>query len=149
MATPADPVPTALTANGRKSLEPDTKQAGYIDAHDSKLSSDSLPLSEAESKDNPFLDPNVAQTYRRIYEEAGYECLEAFDPTFQWTQDEEKKVKRKVDFHVITWACIMFFALNVDRGNLKQAVADNLLDDMNMTTNDYNTGEYAEVDDSI
>lgn len=140
MATPADQVPTALTSEARKSFEPDTKQAGFVKS--SKSSSDSLPDSELELKDNPFLDPNVAQTYRRIYEEAGYECLEAFDPTLQWTQEEEKKVKRKVDFHVISWACIMFFALNVDRGNLKQAIADNLLDDMGMSTNDYNTGEH-------
>lgn len=34
----------------------------------------------------------------------------------------------------------MFIALQVDRSNLSQAVADNLLDDMNMTTNDYNIG---------
>lgn len=139
MATPADQVPTALTSEARKSFEPDTKQAGFVKS--SKSSSDSLPDSELELKDIPFLDPNVAQKYRRIYEEAGYECLEAFDPTLQWTQEEEKKVKHKVDFHVISWACIMFFALNVDRGNLKQAIADNLLDDMGLSTNDYNTGK--------
>ncbi|KAM3068316.1 hypothetical protein ACMFMG_009456 [Clarireedia jacksonii] len=34
----------------------------------------------------------------------------------------------------------MFFGLQVDRGNLVQAVADNLLDDLNLTTNEYNFG---------
>ena len=29
----------------------------------------------------------------------------------------------------------MFFALQVDRGNLSQAVADNMLDDLGMNTN--------------
>jgi hypothetical protein len=130
MSLAADPLPVALTAEGKKSID-STKQAGFIDTS-SKISSDSLPSSEAELKANPFLDPNVAQTYRQIYEEAGYECREVFDPDLQW--------KRMLDLHVAFWACVMFFALNVDRGNLKQAIADNLLDDLGMTTNDYNTG---------
>ena len=37
-------------------------------------------------------------------------------------------------------ACILFVGLQVDRGNMAQAVLDNLLEDLGMTTNDYNTG---------
>ena len=131
----------ATAPDARKSFEPDTKQAGFVGT--TKGSSDSLPLSEASLKDNPFLDPNVAQTYRLIYEKAEYECREAFDPELTWTPAEEKRVKWKMDLTITMWSMVMFFALNVDRGNLKQAIADNLLDDLGLTTNHYNTGENA------
>jgi hypothetical protein len=139
MSVPVDPIPMTLTDEGKKSLD-STQKPDFVDTS-SKVSADSLPVSEAELKANPFLDPVVAQTYRQIYDDAGYECREAFDPDLQWSEQEEKKLKRKLDLHVAFWACVMFFALNVDRGNLKQAIADNLLDDLGLTTNDYNTGE--------
>lgn len=102
-------------------------------------------VSDAESQSfqtdaNPFMDPAIAEYYRKVYEESKYECLSAFDPDFEWTSKEEKKLVRKLDWRVTVTACVMFVGLQIDRGNLAQAVADDLLGDLGLNTNNYNTG---------
>lgn len=89
---------------------------------------------------NPFSDPKVAEFYKDVYESCQYECRAVFDPHLEWTPAEERRIVRKLDFRVCAFACFAFFALQVDRGNLAQAVSDNLLSDLNLTTNNYNTG---------
>lgn len=90
--------------------------------------------------DNPFVDPKIAEHYRQVYEESQYECRHEFDPLFEWTPQEEKKLVRKLDFRVALTSCILFVALQVDRGNINQAVSDNMLADLGLTTDDYNLG---------
>ncbi|KAL4981426.1 major facilitator superfamily domain-containing protein [Aspergillus falconensis] len=70
-----------------------------------------------------------------------YEGIHRWDPDFDWTEDEEKRLVRKVDWRICTFACITFFALQLDRGNIVQATSDTLLADLGMNTNDYNTGQ--------
>jgi hypothetical protein len=40
----------------------------------------------------------------------------------------------------MSWAFIMFFCLDLDRTNINIANADNFLDDLGMTTDDFNLG---------
>ncbi|KAJ5186193.1 hypothetical protein N7449_010957 [Penicillium cf. viridicatum] len=70
-----------------------------------------------------------------------YEGLHRWDPNFQWTETEERKIVRKIDARVCTFACVTFFALQLDRGNIGQALASTLLEDLKMTSNDYNLGQ--------
>ncbi|KAH3905515.1 hypothetical protein HBI56_200120 [Parastagonospora nodorum] len=70
-----------------------------------------------------------------------YEGIHRYDPDFEWEPEEERKVVRKIDKRICTWVCLMFFALQLDRANISQALSDNLLGDLHMNTNDYNYGQ--------
>ncbi|KAK6460830.1 major facilitator superfamily domain-containing protein [Scheffersomyces coipomensis] len=103
-------------------------------------SMDSSSDEESLSSKNPFLDPKVVEYYRQVYSAAHYESYEAFDPNFTWTQEEENKLLRKLNIRVALAACVLFVSLQVDRGNLAQAVTDNMLPELGLTTDNYNTG---------
>ncbi|KAI0869085.1 MFS general substrate transporter [Hypoxylon argillaceum] len=106
-----------------------------------RSSTRSLSTEEEEGlRSNPFTDPRIAAQWKQVYDECHYECRHVFDATLEWTAEEEKRIIRKLDWRVCLWACIMFFALQVDRGNLTQVVSDNFLEDLHMNTNDYNIG---------
>ncbi|VEU22875.1 DEKNAAC103969 [Brettanomyces naardenensis] len=102
---------------------------------------DSLEKSGASDQNgkNPFIDPTVANYYRDLYESTKYECRGRFDPEFHWDPKEEKKLTRKLDVKVTLLACVLFVALQMDRGALGQAVSDNLLTDLNISTNVLNS----------
>lgn len=57
-----------------------------------------------EIRKNPFLDPDVAEHWTAVYEEAEYESRHVFDPTLTWTEEEEKKLIRRLDWRVCLWA---------------------------------------------
>ncbi|KAK7752682.1 hypothetical protein SLS62_005451 [Diatrype stigma] len=69
-----------------------------------------------------------------------YEGIHRYDPSAEWTEAEEKKLVRKLDYRICSWVCLMFFALQLDRGNITQAISDNMLTDLGLSTDQYNYG---------
>lgn len=95
-------------------------------------------LDAIATKRSVFDDPTLASYHTPPPE---YENYKAFDPSLRWTYREERSVRRKVDFRIFSWVLVMWFALNIDRGNLPLANAAGMLDDMHLSTNDYNNAQ--------
>lgn len=93
--------------------------------------------------EKPVLAPSGEETsLERYYAPIDtYEGRHRYDPKATWTREEETALIRKLDIRICAWCCLMFFALQLDRGNISQALSDNMLKDLHMNTNDYNTGQ--------
>ncbi|KAJ5953357.1 hypothetical protein N7454_000253 [Penicillium verhagenii] len=70
----------------------------------------------------------------------GYEGNHRYDPNATWTAKEEQRLVRRLDYRICSWVCLMFFALQLDRGNISQALSDGMLGDLGLSTNQYNYG---------
>ncbi|KAF7348512.1 hypothetical protein MVEN_01368700 [Mycena venus] len=96
-----------------------------------------LDLDAVATRRSVYDDPDLAAHY---WPKKDYENLHRFDPKARWTYREEQALIRKIDWKVMLWAAISFSALNLDRNNLSQANTDNILGDLNLTTDDFNWG---------
>ncbi|KAI0883073.1 MFS general substrate transporter [Annulohypoxylon maeteangense] len=82
-------------------------------------------------------NPDIASQYKPRED---WENLHRFDPRARWTWEDENKVVWKIDRRIMAWTAIMFTAMELDRANLAQSLTDNFLEDMHLTTDDYNLG---------
>jgi len=82
-----------------------------------------------------FDNPDALEEYMPTDE---WENFHRFDPDERWTWKEENRVVRKIDSKIMAFAAFMFMALELDRSNISQALSDNFLDDLGMTTNGAN-----------
>ncbi|KAF2036264.1 MFS general substrate transporter [Setomelanomma holmii] len=98
----------------------------------------------------PKVDPNAIATQPLVYDDPEqakycqpldtYENIHRFDPSERWTWAEEKQVLRKIEWRVAAWAAIAFFAPDLDRSNISQANTDSFLEDLGLSTSNYNLG---------
>ncbi|TGO46846.1 hypothetical protein BOTNAR_0561g00020 [Botryotinia narcissicola] len=57
-----------------------------------------------------------------------------------WTEEEERLAKRKIDFILLPILGHAFFSLQLDRGNIANALTSTITTDLGVTTNQINAG---------
>ncbi|RFU35018.1 hypothetical protein B7463_g1284, partial [Scytalidium lignicola] len=58
-----------------------------------------------------------------------------------WTEEEERKIVRKLDCIVMPLLMLGFVALQLDRGNIGNTLTDNFLKDVGITQDQFNVGQ--------
>ncbi|KAK7703381.1 hypothetical protein SLS64_009050 [Diaporthe eres] len=134
-----------------KSLEDVGPKEAVDDLAEPEDTARSIGFWEALTRRNRPRDPDAIATERSVFDNPelaqfyqpgpDYENFHRYDPRERWTFREEQAVRRKTDYKIFIWILVMFFGLNIDRGNLGNAAADNLLGDLNINTNDYNNAQ--------
>ncbi|KAM0281697.1 hypothetical protein ACHAQH_003428 [Verticillium albo-atrum] len=58
-----------------------------------------------------------------------------------WTREEESKAKRKLDLIIMPILTLGFFCLQLDRGNIANAITDNFMEDVGINQDQFNVGQ--------
>ncbi|RGP77470.1 mfs transporter [Fusarium longipes] len=112
---------------------------------DIETSSAVAERTSADNIDKSQVGVGRAELSHALPPHGDYEGGHRWDPSATWTPEEEKRAVRKTDLKLLSWLCLMFFGLQLDRGNISNALADDLLTDLGLTTDDYNNGTTIQV----
>ncbi|KAK4687874.1 hypothetical protein P7C73_g2242, partial [Tremellales sp. Uapishka_1] len=131
-------LPAIVDTHGVAALEKTAEKAQSFDEESGSLTPD-----DKKYQDEQFSPANSETDLVRnrwFVPPDSYESKHRWDPKAEWTTQEENKLRRKLDWKVAAAACLCFSALQLDRGNISNALSDGMLKDLHMTTNNYNTG---------
>ncbi|KAF6821161.1 alternative sulfate transporter [Colletotrichum musicola] len=62
-------------------------------------------------------------------------------PPVDWTEEEERKAKWKLDLTIMPLLTLGFFCLQLDRGNIANAITDTFMEDVGITQFQFNVGQ--------
>ncbi|KAI9929638.1 hypothetical protein ASPWEDRAFT_28509 [Aspergillus wentii DTO 134E9] len=130
--------PVTISKPAASEKEPQSSiEGGFNEIYEPTVHQNQLGSTEG----HVFSDSRRAEHWRRVYEKSKYEGRARFDPTLTWSASAEKRLRRKLDWRVMVWVWVMFSSLDLVRRNINRAISDNMLDDLNLSTNDYNYGQ--------
>ncbi|KAF2015139.1 MFS general substrate transporter [Aaosphaeria arxii CBS 175.79] len=66
---------------------------------------------------------------------------EAIDYTRDWTVEEERRAKWKLDLTIMPILTLGFFCLQLDRGNIANAITDKFMEDVGINQDQFNVGQ--------
>lgn len=66
---------------------------------------------------------------------------EALALSRDWTEEEEAKAKRKLDFIIMPLLTLGFFCLQLDRGNIANAITDRFMEEVGVSQFEFNVGQ--------
>ncbi|KAI9475525.1 MAG: major facilitator superfamily domain-containing protein [Benjaminiella poitrasii] len=96
-----------------------------------------------KTKEDVFIvDDKQKKNDATFYGSSDEESLETavYDENLQWTDEEEQRIRTKLDIRLMSFILLMTFVLNMDRTNISNAISDNLASDLGFTNDGVNTG---------
>ncbi|CDH48430.1 mfs general substrate transporter [Lichtheimia corymbifera JMRC:FSU:9682] len=77
-----------------------------------------------KTREHPYSDTSSSSLEAGLSDDDDDDNTEGYDKTLQWTEDEERRIVRKLDFRLMPFMLIMSFVLNMDRTNLYDLAKD-------------------------
>ncbi|KAK5166080.1 uncharacterized protein LTR77_008341 [Saxophila tyrrhenica] len=96
---------------------------------------------DANGVESPIALRPLDSQAKTVYLEDDVDFDASPGPDSTWTAEEERRVVRKLDFLVMPLLIVAFFALQLDRGNIGNALTDYFLDDVGITQSQFNDGQ--------